>query len=80
MASTTLVEKLGLLLLKHPRLYKLQWMNKCGEVKVNKQVLVNFAIGRYCDEVLCHVVPMHAGHICWKGDVYIFIYVFTLFF
>ena len=62
-ASTTLVEKLGLPLLKHPRPYKLQWLNKCGEVKINKQVLVNFAIGRYCDGVLCDVVPMHAGHI-----------------
>ena len=71
-ASTTLVEKLGLPLLKHPRPYKLQWLNECGEVKVNKQVLVNFAIGRYCDEVLCDVVPMHAGHILlgrpWQYD------------
>ena len=45
-ASTTLVEKLGLPLLKHPRPYKLQWLIECGEVKVNNQVLVNFAIGR----------------------------------
>jgi len=62
-ASTTLVEKLSLPLLKHPRPYKLQWLNECGEVKVNKQVLVAFTIGRYSDEVLCDVVPMHAGHI-----------------
>jgi hypothetical protein len=34
-----------------------------GEVKVNKQVLVAFTIGRYSDEVLCDVVPMNAGHI-----------------
>ena len=59
-ASTTLVEKLGLPLLKHPRPYKKQWLNECGEVKINKQVLVNFSIGMYCDEVLCDVVPMHA--------------------
>jgi hypothetical protein len=62
-ASTTLVEKLSLPLLKHPRPYKLQWLNECGEVKVNKQILVAFTIGRYSDEVLCDVVPMHAGHI-----------------
>ena len=62
-ASTTLVEKLNLPTMKHPRPYKLQWLNDCGEVKVNKQVLVSFSIGRYKDEVLCDVVPMHAGHI-----------------
>ena len=35
-ASTTLVENLNLTTLKHPRPYKLQWLNDCGEVKVNK--------------------------------------------
>ncbi|KAH9680016.1 Endonuclease [Citrus sinensis] len=71
-ASTSLVEKLKLKTLKHPRPYKLQWLNDCGEVKVNKQVLVSFSIGRYKDEVLCDVVPMHAGHILlgrpWQYD------------
>ena len=62
-ASTSLVEKLDLTTLKHPRPYKLQWLNDCGEVKINKQVLVSFSIGKYIDEVLCDVVPMHAGHI-----------------
>ena len=28
-ASTTLVEKLNLPTLKHPRSYKLQWLNEC---------------------------------------------------
>jgi hypothetical protein len=72
-ASTTLVEKLSLPLLKHPRPYKLQWLNECGEVKVNKQVLLAFTIGMYSDEVLCDVVPMHAGHILlgrpWQYDM-----------
>jgi hypothetical protein len=62
-ASTILVEKLNLPILKHPKPYKLQWLNDCGEVKVNKQVLVSFSIGRYKDEVLCDVVPMHADYI-----------------
>uniref|UniRef100_A0A2N9H519 Integrase zinc-binding domain-containing protein n=1 Tax=Fagus sylvatica TaxID=28930 RepID=A0A2N9H519_FAGSY len=35
-AGTTLVEKLNLPTLKHPRPYKLQWLNDCGEIKVNK--------------------------------------------
>ena len=47
-------------------------MNDRGEVKVNKQVLVSFLIGRYKDEVLCDVAPMHAGHILlgkpWQFD------------
>ena len=37
-----------------------------------KQVLVSFSIGRYKDEVLCDVVPMHACHILlgrpWQFD------------
>jgi hypothetical protein len=35
-------------------------------------VLVSFSTGRYKDEVLCDVVPMHAGHILlgrpWQFD------------
>ena len=33
-ASDTLVKKLKLSCLKHPRPYRLQWLNECGEVKV----------------------------------------------
>ncbi|GKV53063.1 hypothetical protein SLEP1_g59611 [Rubroshorea leprosula] len=44
-ASIVLVEKLNLPMTKHPRPYKLQWLNGCGEIKVNKQVLVSFSIG-----------------------------------
>ncbi|PON54373.1 hypothetical protein PanWU01x14_196020 [Parasponia andersonii] len=51
--STKLVEKLALPTIKHPRPYRLQWLNNCGEVKVTKQVLVAFSIGKYDDEVLC---------------------------
>ncbi|GKV34687.1 hypothetical protein SLEP1_g43039 [Rubroshorea leprosula] len=71
-ASTVLVKKLNLPMMKHPRPYKLQWLNDCGEIKVNKQVLVSFSIGRYKDEALCDVVPMHAGHLLlgrpWEYD------------
>lgn len=62
-ASTTLVEKYGLALLRHPRPYKLQWLNESGKVRVNKRVLINFSIGSYSDKVVCDVVPMHVGHI-----------------
>ncbi|XP_017629802.1 uncharacterized protein LOC108472753 [Gossypium arboreum] len=71
-ASTFMVEKLGLPTTKHPSPYKLQWLNDGGELKVTKQVLVSFTIGKYTDEVLCDVVPMHAGHLLlgrpWRFD------------
>ena len=71
-ASTIMVEKLGLPTIKHPQPYKLQWLNNCGEVKVKKQVLVSFRIGKYEDQVLCDVVPMQAAHILlgrpWQYD------------
>lgn len=71
-ASTMMVEKLGLTTTKHPYPYKLQWLNDGGELKVAKQVLITFSIGRYQDEVLCDVVPMYAGHLLlgrpWQFD------------
>ena len=30
---------------------------------MDRQVLVTFSIGKYLDEVLCDVMPMHVGHI-----------------
>ncbi|XP_040971345.1 uncharacterized protein, partial [Gossypium hirsutum] len=67
-----LVEKLGLATTKHPTPYKLQWLNDGGELKVTKQARVAFSIGKYQDEVVCDVVPMHAGHLLlgrpWQFD------------
>jgi hypothetical protein len=62
-ASDTFVKKLNLSCIKHPRPYRLHWLNECGEVKVTKQALIVFAIGKYSDEVMCDVVPMHATHL-----------------
>ena len=71
-ASTTLVEKLGLKYAKHPNPYRLQWLNNSGEVKVTRQVVVAFSIGKYSDEVVCDVVPMQASHLLlgrpWQFD------------
>ena len=71
-ASTTIVEKLGMPTSKHPRPYKLQWLNDSGEVRVNKQALVSFSIGKYKDKFLCDVVPMQVEHLLlgrpWKFD------------
>lgn len=71
-ASSSMVEKLGLPTTKHQKPYKLQWLNDSGEVRVSKQVLISFRIGKYEDEVLCDVVPMQASHILlgrpWQYD------------
>ncbi|KAK4729553.1 hypothetical protein R3W88_022541 [Solanum pinnatisectum] len=50
----------------------LQWLNDSGEVKVNKQCITSFNIGRYEDEILCDVLPMKACHVLlgrpWQYD------------
>ncbi|RDX69073.1 hypothetical protein CR513_51859, partial [Mucuna pruriens] len=62
-ASTIIVEKINLQTAKHTKPYKLQWLSNIGEVKVDKQVSVPFAIENYKGEVLCDVVLMEAEHI-----------------
>lgn len=61
--STSLVEELGLEMIKHPSPYKLERLSDCGELKVNQQVMVVFEMGKYHNEVLCDVVPIQAGHL-----------------
>ena len=57
-ASTRVVDKLGLETIPHAKPYKLSWLSENGEIKVDKQVLITFSIGTYKDEVLCDLVPM----------------------
>jgi len=71
--STTLIEKLGIFTISHPKPYSLKWLNDGGDIKVSKQALISFSIGRkYRDNVLCDVVPMSACHIflgwSWQFD------------
>ena len=61
--NTTLVDKLGFKTTKHPRPYRLQWLNESGNIKVTRQALITFSIGYYYDEVLYDIVPMQASHI-----------------
>lgn len=63
MASTLLLDRLELTYTKHPNIYKLHWLNDQREIKVTKQVKLLFSIGKYEDEVLCDIMPIHAGHI-----------------
>ncbi|KAL4369564.1 hypothetical protein GQ457_05G022430 [Hibiscus cannabinus] len=71
-ASTLMVEKLGLTTTEHPNPYKLQWLNNGDEIKVTKQVVVPFSIGKYKDEVTCDVCYMDACHLLlgrpWQYD------------
>ncbi|XP_010546474.1 PREDICTED: uncharacterized protein LOC104818554 [Tarenaya hassleriana] len=71
-ASTLLVEKLGLKTIRHPKPYRLQWLNDRGETKVHRQLSVPFCIDKYKDEALCDVVPMQAEHLLlgrlWELD------------
>ncbi|XP_056857361.1 uncharacterized protein LOC130506687, partial [Raphanus sativus] len=71
-ASETMVKKLGLETQKHPKPYRLQWLNEKGEMRVSTQVSVPFSIGRYEDEIICDVIPMEASHILlgrpWQFD------------
>ena len=62
-ASTRLVKKLNLETKPHPRPYKLQWLSEEGELRVDKQVEIQFSIGKYKDKILCDVVPMEASHM-----------------
>ena len=62
-ASTRVVDKLGLSTISHAKPYKLQWLSEVGEIIVNKQVLIAFSIGKCtalvvgCDDVApCHSV------------------------
>ncbi|XP_074314481.1 uncharacterized protein LOC141649697 [Silene latifolia] len=56
--------KLCLPTLDHPQPYKLRWLNKGAEVRVDKQYLFPFFIGKeYSDEVMCDVLPMDACHL-----------------
>jgi len=50
-ARTRVVDKLGLKTIPHVKPYKLSWLSEEGEIKFDKQVLINFSIGNYKDEV-----------------------------
>ncbi|XP_074315361.1 uncharacterized protein LOC141651556 [Silene latifolia] len=72
-AFTTLVSNLSFPTQDHLNPYKLRWLNKGSEVRVDKKCIVSFSIGKvYKDEVICDVVPMDACHLLlgrpWEFD------------
>lgn len=58
-----MVDKLGLTKTRHPKPYKLCWLNDSVELKITEQVTVPFSMGTYHDQVLCDGVRMQAGHL-----------------
>ena len=64
MASSNMVEKLGLHATVHPHLYELHWLNQGKGLHVNSWCLIPLSIGKsYQDEIWCDIIPMDACHI-----------------
>ncbi|CAA7062471.1 unnamed protein product [Microthlaspi erraticum] len=65
-------KKLGIKTTPHPAPYPLAWLDSSSELRVSKQAVVPFSIGKYHDEVSCDVAPMDACHLLlgrpWEYD------------
>jgi len=71
--SDEAVQKLQLKTERHPKPYKLSWLSKGSEVKVDRRCLVSFSVGKkYFDNAWCDVVSIDACHILlgrpWQYD------------
>ena len=71
--SAEAVRKLGVKTEKHPKPYRLAWLQKGGEVTVSQRALISFSMGsNYKDQMWCDVVDMDACHLLlgrpWQYD------------
>ncbi|KAI9161337.1 hypothetical protein LWI28_016487 [Acer negundo] len=71
--SVEAVRKLGVTTEKHPKPYRLAWLQKGGEVTVSQRALISFSMGtNYKDQMWCDVVDMDACHLLlgrpWQYD------------
>ena len=63
-ASSSMVEKLGLQASAHPHPYNIQWLNQGKGLQVNSRCLISFSIGKsYHDELWCDIIPMDVCHL-----------------
>lgn len=71
--STYLLDKLKLKNTLHPIPYKITWMNEGGACNVIRQVLINFKMDRYKDQVKATMVLIQACHVLlgrpWEYDL-----------
>ena len=64
------VQKLGLVIEKHPNPYKISWLKRGNEVTVSKCCLVSFSIElKYKDNAWCDVVVMDAFSLVDHGNM-----------
>jgi hypothetical protein len=62
-ASQEIIQKLKLPMEKHPKPYKLSWVDDTS-IPVKNRCLISFSLGkRYKDAVWCDVIPMKACHL-----------------
>ena len=72
LVSEMMVTKLKLKRQKHPRPYRIAWVQDNHKVMVNEQCSMKFKIRSYQDEVLCDIIPMDICHMLldrpWQFD------------
>ncbi|KAA8518207.1 hypothetical protein F0562_015681 [Nyssa sinensis] len=66
--STSLVQKLGLDTIPHPKPYPLGWIQKDMELKIDRQCTFRFAItNQFIDEITCEVVPIDICQVIFRS-------------
>ena len=63
-ASQSMVDKLKLSVIPHPKSYTIQWLNQSKRLQISTRCLLSLSIGKtYKDEIWCDIIPMDAWHV-----------------